>query len=798
VLYFRAFCILCSVLFGFSHIGCGSSSPPPNSDLTMDPSVDSNHFIDWDALDWKFIHRLFPMDYSQFRRTKSVPISYGVYKKETRFEAPVEALTLSQFQSLPLTTQLKRRQESEKYLVEAMAFHRAIDQGWELWTNTLLRQTGEGAFLFENGMVTPTIKNLETATGLDPANPFTWRHLAFFTGLVGDRYRQIHALDCGFEALADYENRSQDFSINTLKELATMRLRMLLDRSWLLRELGRFNESRNDVELALILIGNDNLKTLDLGREALLLQALIMVDQGLVHEARVKAKKLETWSVPFMGNIGQTTPMVKDNFQHYESDFCRHWVWAMTHMKLGNAAQVTDKISDRELFTSFPPHLGYRFWQEMGRIQEHFGEFEKATNYYALGTLNRPFLPYFPVEGAAGFVGIFGQKDTAETQYLGFNEFFLGGSYFSFAANFVADMDEASTPRELVHFGTKALDALTICQKQGIRPASTLALRGNAHYLLGNLEKAEQDLNGAQLLFAEANQESSPVIRLLGLLHFLREDYAGSLLLLDRYNELEPEDAFGHRLQGLNYAHMNRFSEAKSCLNNALEIEPRSLAGLYNRALILLHLGQVESAQTDLQQAHLLEPDNEEINRLMALIKSDPGKTFTISTEMVDLNTALNDSTRVTRTRAPAQTNLASNLSKEDRDRLLNNLRNSYEMSPTREQRLTLAHTLLQAGQTKEVQDLLMPFWPSEITLEETILLLKADRSLGQPNQAAELALSLKTEPEPVPDSEFWALVAIICLENGVADPGLLALDQALELDPHNTGLRMIKSNQSN
>jgi len=96
------------------------------------------------------------------------------------------------------------------------------------------------------------------------------------------------------------------------------------------------------------------------------------------------------------------------------------------------------------------------------------------------------------------------------------------------------------------------------------------------------------------------------------------------------------------------------------------------------------------------------------------------------------------------------------------------------------------------------VQELLMPLWPGEITYEETFLLLKADRSQGEPTHAVQLANSLESDPKPVPDSEFWALVAIICLENGASEPGHLALEQALVLDPGNIGLMMMSNSQTN
>jgi len=123
----------------------------------------------------------------------------------------------------------------------------------------------------------------------------------------------------------------------------------------------------------------------------------------------------------------------------------------------------------------------------------------------------------------------------------------------------------------------------------------------------------------------------------------------------------------------------------------------------------------------------------------------------------------------------------------------MENLQSDSDNSAAEEPRLALARTLVQAGHMKEVQELLVPLWPKEISREETELLLRADRSLGQASRAVKLARSLKHDPDLMPYSDFWALVAIICLENDAKESGMQALEKALALDPENVALMRLK-----
>ncbi len=776
------------LVVSFFLIGCGASTPPATTDVDLELAGNTNRFLDWNQLDWKFPRYTFAAAY-MFDQDHPRS-SFDIYQEATKYDGPVESLSLSEFLALPVQAQKARRQAAAIRLDDAMAFHRIMLRSWEIWIYSRRASVAQEAFRYEHGLISHTLTNLTTAAGLDPSNPYTWQHLGFFAGLVGDRQRQLEALNSGLIALQEFKNTDSSIEL--------MRLRMLLDRSWLYREIGRFSDGQKDVEQAISQMANDDQRTLDEAREALLLQALIMVDLGHSHEARIMAKKLEGWKLPLQKTSAQSASsasiaMTKDNLEHIESDFARQWVWAMTYLNLDDSQQALAYINKQKWVTEFPAHLNYRFWQDMGRIQESFGRWDDAKASYGFAVLYRPFFPFYPMQGARGLSRVFSQTGTGHTYYLGYGSMFVAGSYYSFAANRVISMEVASDEEEKRRRGQIAIDALTTCVSHNIRTASVLALRGRVQYRLGNFAPAEKDLHQAHELLMTQGQESSDVVKLLAVLHFDREDYIGSLVQLSLYKDQKPRDGFGWRLSGLALAHLDRFDEALSALNHALELDPRAAPGWYNRALVHLHLGEVELARTDLNQARKLWPHNEEINRVARLISDNPQTKISIKSDPIELKISRQDSLFFAQASQTTSANLAANLNKQDLDQLLKNLQEDYEDDPSTDQRLILGRTLVQAGRMDEVQDLLVPLWPDEINREETELLLRADRSLGHPIRAIKLARSLKADPEPLPYSDFWALVAIICLENGATDSGKLALDMALELDPENVALLRMK-----
>ena len=74
---------------------------------------------------------------------------------------------------------------------------------------------------------------------------------------------------------------------------------------------------------------------------------------------------------------------------------------------------------------------------------------------------------------------------------------------------------------------------------------------------------------------------------------------------------------------------------------------------------------------------------------------------------------------------------------------------------------------------------------------EDMVLLLEAERALGETSRAEALVAGLRGGDDPYADAEVWTLATFVCLDAGLTDDAKLALDRALELDPGNHALRL-------
>ncbi len=777
--------ILSIIIISFFIAGCGSTPPVSQTEAELELGGHTNRFIDWDTEDWKFLLPFYPVLYPESTNFDNLKYE-SPYAAATHYEPRFSPVNLAEFRDLPPLTQKLRREAAKESLYDAMAFNRIIAWSWEIWCRSRTQQVAQEAAFYKYGILTPAIQNLEKAAGEDPSNPFTWSHLAFFTGLVGNKTRQLEALENGFVALEVIKNH-QELTPEKAKELHLMALRWLLDKAWLMRDKGQFTEGMRIVKTTMTMMVEDEYKTHAEGREALLLESLLLVDQGFYDEARINANQFKTMKLPILAFSGGSTPRTKHNLNHTESDFCRQWVWDMTHLKLENEAQALRPRGSQVNHLEYPPHLGYRYWQDMGRIREHFGQNAEAWSCYFRGLLCRPFLSFFPSKITNGSTPVFGQEDTGNFHFLGYYEFFLGGSEFAYAANRVASMEWAFGEQKLAKYGKEALETLTACHAKGIRPMSALALRGYAYTLLNQSHLAEIDLRAADLMFTEAGRENSQVLRLLVTLCYNRKAYLDSHDLLKRYLILHPEDASSWGLQGVILAQLNLYEEALKATNVSLELQPESTSGLFNRALVQLHLGRTEEAQKDLAKAGKLSPENTNIARMATLVRNDPHTTLVLEHQPQKWTVSTSDSLE------SQWENPAAGLPEEELSAFLTKAQATYLEKPSQESRLALCCALVENSQWLDVQNLMAPSWPETIDLQGTLFLLQADRALGQSQRAMILAQSLTTDSVLVASSRLWTMVAVICIENSQKERGAEALKMALELDPENQSLHRLK-----
>lgn len=778
---------LLGVLLSFLASGLGSCGSGPHIVAESDSAYpDAGRFIDWDEVDWKYDRQSLAGAYL-FQRIRPRE-AYRKYLDLISLRA-LDPLTPGQFAELSPVQRAENRSRAAQAHDEAMAFYRSLWRGWEVWTSSRTASVTDEMMSDEMGILIPAIGHLRRAAALDPGNPFYWYDLGYFTGVIGDRVRQRAAFESCLEALDSATVSGQAAAVG--EELADLYLRLLLDLAWLSRDEGRFEDGLAFVAQAADRIGSDDRRTLETAREALLLKALLLVDVDEIHAARQLASDWHTWRVPVhpAPHAKAWTGVRKGGLEHIDSNFAQNWVWAMTFLKLGSRREALARLHELDYRTEFPVHLNHRFWQDMGYVMESFGERERSRLCYAFSLLYHPYFPYFPLDGVRGFNQVLDQTGSGQVYFLGCSHFFVGGSYYSYAANRVMAMELTDDPDERRRHAEAAVDALGVCIRRDMQPARALALRGRAHFRLGNLAEAAADLLEANEHLADADLPRAETLKLLAVIHFNRQDYRNARAWADRYLAESPQDDFGWLLAGMATAHLGGLDHAKIALDRARELNPDSRSAWYNLALILLQQGDSRGARELLDDSLQRFPDDEKILRLQQLVVEQPESRYRMVAGPAELVITEPESQWTQWSVSPSDVDLSAGVSARRAVEMIPRLRRLYDEHPTARNRINLARILMRADRPAEVQDLLAGNWPDDLSRDEALVLLAADRATGQIRRAAALAYSLEHQPNSYPDSELWALVAVLCLENEAPDASALALRRALQLDPDNAAL---------
>lgn len=779
-------CWVCSIMvvLGLNLSGC-SRSPGINSQETIEDQISSG-FVDWGKLDWKFKRQPLAKAY-MFDRLR-VKDPYSKFLKQTWYDDPLDPISLQDFLKLTPEQQATRRERSADHHHQAMALKRIIDRGWEIWLMTLDTAVASEAMIHDMGIITPAIKHLKMATGLNPADPVAWYDLSYFSGVIGDLKTQEECLSQGLDSLLYLGTVESE-------EMARLRLRMQLDLGWVKRDQGRYRQGMDLVQQAITSMANDEIRTLEEAREAMLLQALLMVDLGNIYDARQLARKLPTWSLPKHRQphmyVGSAKPALqKENFEQVDSDFAKNWVWIMSFLKQGEKDQAMFRMTERDYLTEFPPHINFRYWRDMGEVLELLGERGKSRLAYGFSILYRPYFPFFPLQGARGISMVLDQSGSGQTYYLGHKHFYVSGSLYSYAANRIVAMEVASDSTSAQHDAEMAVEILSRCIRRGIKPTSCRALRGRANYRLGEKGAAYADLLQAHSELQAQGEPSSKVIKLLAVIKYDQEEYNACLDWLADYLEINPQEGFGWRLSGLALGHLGRLDEAINVLERSTRLDPDAVGGWYNLAVMHLQKGNYDLAREYLVEADRREPGHEQVARLQTLIRTDPVQPIQVTMTPVELNTTTADSLWFAQAEESSGVNMASGLSRQEAEKMVPEMGRHYEANPDKENRLALAQMMMAAEDYHGIQVFLGPLWPSGLTRSEGILLLTADRMRANPARAVGAAWTLSTNQNPVPDSEFWSLVGVICLDNGYPEEGRRALRWARQLDPDNAALQ--------
>jgi tetratricopeptide (TPR) repeat protein len=774
---------------------------------------------DWDALDDELDRPLLVNRYMHADQAQRA--SHVHYRDLVDIPARFHPVTPEQFASLDSGEQKQRAAEADRLRRQVRSSLEAIDRVRDAGLdNEALRSLPDPRHDGGMELLPRAIGGLGVAVATDPRDPVAWYDLACFANWVGDEERQAEAL-AGFRlavAAADAELQAALFEL---------RINAELDQAWLHRRRGELEEGLAAVLEASRLMKGDPRANEAASQEARLVAALLHADCGDMDQAAILARPLtdlETrernaqahhsasgpsntmqqsrvmpltaltgpalWAKGIPSAYDPHVPAQTGAWESRRWPWARNWVLGLVELRQGNVEGALHKMGPFDPLVEFPGRLGYRLWNDRGRVCEAAGDRSGARRCNALAVVHRPFFIFYPIEGMRGLARTMNPAERGFSYFLGCGEYFGGGSLFSYAANCLLTWELETIPERKQRMEVLAERWLTACIRRHIRRPQALALRGRLHFLRANTGPAEVDLLQAAELNKKLGRQDDQVLLLLGLISFNLGDYAGARPWLEDFTRASPEIGVGWRALGLTRVFLNELDEGERALTRSLEVEPGNAGGWFNRALVRLKKGDRQGALADLDRAAELVPDNPDIPRIREAALEGPLPDVGLNPSPITLTASRQAARMLSRLQWDARLDLAAESDRgsgmsadswvvdaERAEAELEELRRAYRYDPSPTNTVNLGRALLALDHPGEVQRMLVPHWEKEILPSGLILLLEADRRLGESARAISLAHNMTASVELYPEPEIWAQVGAICLAAGRHDLGRRALE---------------------
>jgi len=219
-----------------------------------------------------------------------------------------------------------------------------------------------------------------------------------------------------------------------------------------------------------------------------------------------------------------------------------------------------------------------------------------------------------------------------------------------------------------------------------------------------------------------------------------------------RHNETvvaDPLNPVAWRTLGVANARLGRIDPARKAMDQAVVLDPWAVTSYYNRGLFHLQMEEFTLARQDLERAYGLDPENREVQRLLQMaavsekgvdpdgqvvtardegppagFEADPAQIMAQLEAEVEAMLSLPDSLRVDSPESQAR---------------FSELEIRYVAEPTPELRAVLALVYIDRNMDRDAQALLEPGWGVDLTPDEELMLLYADRNLGEIKRAEEV-----------------------------------------------------------
>lgn len=432
----------------------------------------------WVALDAKFyrIHEESLYLNESHQKTNQVK----EYEKTREYRGRLEGIGTDLWQTLSADEQKERRKLAQRELKFVADFRNRILN--QVQNTRLELRSGWGEQITDHTVVGDILTKLRTAVALDPSNPYAWHLYSYFSTLVGDETRALLAIAGAENALA---------LIPETEELE-LRAGVALDKAWLLRSQGLFDEAMASLEVVRA-AGTKNV-------ESLLVQGLLAAQTGDDQTAitiAVELRGTKVGSFPMNTRSASFSPDLAnvDAWKMKPSSYLHDWIMAYTwlregKMDLAGSAFGAHRLNDQRPFAK-------RFWNEAASFYEVTGRYSMAQNAWVQARVTTPYYPYMVSKDYTERLGNLTGRPGKIPYLLGFDSHFLSGSRLAFCAALVNEMATATEQDQKLMLATRALDQLEIIERFGVYTGQASVLQGQVYYLMGDLSSALVEIEQA-------------------------------------------------------------------------------------------------------------------------------------------------------------------------------------------------------------------------------------------------------------------------------------------------------------
>ena len=458
------------------------------------------------------------------------------------------------------------------------------------------------------------------------------------------------------------------------------------------------------------------------------------------------------------------------------SDFANRWIKSQAFLAQGDYEMARHVLGE---MSSLPyrRHLPHqrRFWQDVGLAAELAGA-DDAGLYYALSIIGGRYLGYYPWTGGNLRPLVLDYPRPNVPYYTSFGgRFLVAGSPLGYAASQMNLMSAMAFEEARGKAAWRAREALNIAERRHIMPDVARAMRGRIQFSVDNREEARRDLVAARLGFQRQGLVDAGTSLLLGLLEMTEDRYQEALPYLEESVQADNSSAVAWRSLGVCQARVGHRRRAAVAMNRALELEPNSVSGLYNRGLYHLQGQEFELALTDLDRAVRLDPENREVQRLLMMAAAGMRAQGQEPRAVSELPTGDLATGGLAAGGQPSSEEILARLEQDIQeffavpdsvagiigpgDQAIQGLERQWRETGDTLVRKILALAYMDRKMLTDVQDLLGPGWGEDLSSEEELMLLYADRSLGEEKRSRQLARMVLTGEASLENPYLWFML---------------------------------------